>query len=86
MLHRHPVQLRLMTVQNPRLIVATLQQKFEMDFMLMITQAARSNRIWRPALAMRTSHLSFAEQELKKRGFTDVDTLNFGSSLWLCLR
>lgn len=66
---------------KPAPIVATLQQKFEMDF------DAYDHPSWPVAVELATcssnAYLApvFAEQELKKRGFTDVSTLNFGSSL-----
>lgn len=66
---------------KPAPIVATLQQKFEMDF------DAYDHPSWPVAIELATcssnAYLApvFAEQELKKRGFTDVSTLNFGSSL-----
>ncbi len=66
---------------KPAPIVATLQQKFDMDF------DAYDHPSWPVAIELATcssnAYLApvFAEQELKKRGFTDVDTLNFGSSL-----
>lgn len=66
---------------KPAPIVATLQQKFEMDF------DAYDQPSWPVAIELATcssdAYLApvFAELELKKRGFTDVSTLNFGSSL-----
>ena len=66
---------------KPVPIVATLQQKFEMDF------DAYDHPSWPVAIELATcssnAYLApvFAEQELKQRGFTDVSTLNFGSSL-----
>jgi hypothetical protein len=66
---------------KPAPIVATLQQKFEMDF------DAYGQPSWPVAIELATcssnAYLApvFAEQELRKRGFTDVWTLNFGSSL-----
>lgn len=66
---------------KPAPIVATLQQKFEMAF------DAYDQPSWPVAIELATcsscAYLApvFAEQELRKRGFTDVCTLNFGSSL-----
>lgn len=66
---------------KPTPIVATLQQKFEMEF------DAYDHPSWPVAIELATcssnAYLApvFAELELKKRGFTDVSTLNFGSSL-----
>lgn len=66
---------------KPAPIVATLQQKFETDF------DAYDHPSWPVAIELATcssnAYLApiFAEQELKQRGFTDVSTLNFGSSL-----
>jgi triacylglycerol lipase len=65
----------------PAPIIATLQQKFEMDF------DAYDHPSWPMTIELATcssnAYLApvFAELELKKRGFTDVSTLNFGSSL-----
>lgn len=66
---------------KPAPIVATLQQKFELDFV------AYEQPSWPVAIELAEcssdAYLApvFAEIELKKRGFTDVSTLNFGSSL-----
>ena len=66
---------------KPAPIVATLQQKFEMNF------DAYDQPSWPVAIELatcsRNAYLApvFAELELKKRGFTDISTLNFGSSL-----
>lgn len=66
---------------KPAPSVATLQQKFEMDF------DAYDHPSWPVAIELATcssnAYLApvFAEQELKKRGFTDISTLNFGSSI-----
>lgn len=66
---------------KPAPIVATLQQKFELDFW------AYDQPSWPVAIELATcssnAYLApvFAEEELKERGFTSVSTLNFGSSL-----
>lgn len=66
---------------KPAPIVATLQEKFELDFW------AYDQPSWPVAIELATcssnAYLApvFAEQELNKRGFTSVSTLNFGSSL-----
>ena len=66
---------------KPAPIVATLREKFEMDF------SAYDQPGWPVAIELATcssnAYLApvFAEQKLKKRGFTKVSTLNFGSSL-----
>lgn len=66
---------------KPAPVVATLQQKFEMDF------DAYDQPSWPVAIELATcssnAYLApvFAELELKKRGFTDISALNFGSSL-----
>ncbi|MBL8869602.1 MAG: lipase family protein [Planctomycetaceae bacterium] len=65
---------------KPAPTVATLQQKFEMDF------DAYDHPSWPVAIELATcssnAYLApvFAELELEKRGFTHVSTLNFGSS------
>ncbi len=66
---------------KPAPIIATLQQTFAMDF------DAYDQPSWPVAIELATcssnAYLApvFAELELKKRGFTDISTLNFGSSL-----
>ncbi len=66
---------------KPAPVIATLQQKFEMDF------DAYDQPSWPLAIELATcssdAYLApvFAELELKKRGFTEVSTINFGSSL-----
>ncbi len=66
---------------KPAPVIASLQQKFEMDF------DAYDYPSWPVAYELANcssnAYLApvFAERELKQRGFTDVSTLNFGSSL-----